>query len=395
MVIPRAVLAAMAPALALAATAACSGGDTTEAQPTGTTVAADAADDVTVAGDGTGVSGDDPGPAGDETLTGTPAGVDLDPSGNRVVSGPAALATADPIDIPVPATPIWIVPFDGAWIVVLDDGRAIEVEIDTGGTSTVTDLGPGPVDHPLLVFAGADGPVVASVLDHPLRPLFTDPLPDTRIVTADGVAAALVQPTDRYPHGVLGDQIEAAAVAVVPLDGSGGATTFGPDPPTVIEGVSPLLADLDGDGRDEVIVTHANGEVGAWLAAWTLDGELVAESEPIGRGNRWRNQLAAAATAPDGTVELIDVRTPHIGGTIQYFQLRNGELQQTGAAGGVHHPSHRQSEPRRGDRDRRRRGRSARCRRPDRRSPPTGCGDPGRDQDPNRRPPRSGRCADD
>ncbi|MEM9135049.1 MAG: hypothetical protein AAF962_19760 [Actinomycetota bacterium] len=268
---------------------------------------------------------------------GDPIGVDLNPSGNRVVEGAAAFDEAEPIDVALDGTPLWVVPIDGEWVVVLDDGTAHLVTVDAAGASTVTGIGSGPVDQPPLVVAGPDGPVVASVLEHPLLARFDDPLPDTRVVTADGVAAALVGPTDRYPHGVLGDRLEAEAVQIVFLD-EDRSITVGPDEPSVIEGISPILADLDGDGRPEVIVTLSNGEVGAWLAAWNLDGELVGESIAIGLGNRWRNQLAAAPTAPDGSIELIDVRTPHLGGTVEYFQLTDGELVLTaGRAGFTSH----------------------------------------------------------
>lgn len=55
-------------------------------------------------------------------------------------------------------------------------------------------------------------------------------------------------------------------------------------------------------------------ERGAWVAA----------GPPIGRGGRWRHQLAVAPFAPDGGLELVAVRTPHIGGTVELY-TREGE----------------------------------------------------------------------
>ena len=93
--------------------------------------------------------------------------------------------------------------------------------------------------------------------------------------------------------------------------------------PDVVEGVAPILADVDGDGAIEVVVTLSNSDGGARLAAYELNGSLVAESAPIGRGNRWRNQLAVGPFGPGGKTEIVDVRTPHLGGIVQAFQLRN------------------------------------------------------------------------
>ena len=81
------------------------------------------------------------------------------------------------------------------------------------------------------------------------------------------------------------------------------------------------------DGIHDILVTLANGDDGARLALFRLDGTRLAESDPIGRGNRWRNQLAIAPTGPDGEIEVIDVRTPHIGGTVQYFRVVDERLE--------------------------------------------------------------------
>ncbi len=148
---------------------------------------------------------------------------------------------------------------------------------------------------------------------------FTDPLPDSRIVSNGVVTVALVGPSDRYAHGVLGDELEATGLGI--LDADGPRTTIKIDEPDVIEAVSPMLADVDGDGTDEIVVTLSNADDGARLAAYSVAGELVAETAAIGQGNRWRNLLAVAPIGPNGEIEVIDVRTPHIGGTLQFFQF--------------------------------------------------------------------------
>ena len=86
------------------------------------------------------------------------------------------------------------------------------------------------------------------------RDLFADPLPDTRVVTDGQQLVALAAPTDRYDHGVLGDAIEASAVEIVAEDGSSRTPITIADP-DVIEAVSPMLGDVDGDGSLDVVLT--------------------------------------------------------------------------------------------------------------------------------------------
>ena len=144
------------------------------------------------------------------------------------------------------------------------------------------------------------------------------------MVRSGDFAVALAGPTDRYSHGVLGDAIEASAIVFVNLcTNERGRIEI--DPPDVIEGVAPLLADVDGDSELEILVTLSNDSDGARLAVYEFSGTLLAESAPIGRPNRWRNQLAVGPIGPGGETEVIDVRTPHIGGTVQAFRLVFGD----------------------------------------------------------------------
>jgi hypothetical protein len=153
----------------------------------------------------------------------------------------------------------------------------------------------------------------------------------------DGVQAALTGPSARYSHGVLGDELEASAITL--RDTAGGSTVIEVAAPDVIEGLSPMVADLDGDGTPEIIVTVSNAEVGARLVAYGLDGEIVAQSDPIGRGYRWLHQVAAGPLGSDGEIEIVVVRTPHIGGVVETYRLIDGHLEL--AASQVGYSSHR------------------------------------------------------
>lgn len=243
--------------------------------------------------------------------------MDLRADGNRIHPGRIDLAAATETDVALDGTPTWVIPHPtvpDAWYVTFDDGTASVVTID-GDTS---DAGRPLSEPPLL---DLEGRVVSAFVDHGL---FDDPLVDGRVVVSGDLAVVLAGGTDRYAHGVLGDAIEASAIAWVDLC-TGATGRIEVDVPDVIEGTAPMLADVDDDGEPEVLVTLANADDGARLAAFEFDGTLVGASEPIGQGNRWRNQLAVGPFGPQGETEIIDVRTPHIGGTVQAFRLARAD----------------------------------------------------------------------
>ena len=247
-----------------------------------------------------------------------PAGfrTDVSASGNRLFDGSIDLGVG-PVAVELGDEPVWVVATgDGSWLVTLEGGGAVIVD----GSGEVTP-GDAPADGaPPIV--RPDGQVVSA---HDELAAFDAPLPAGRVVHADRWSAALVSPTDRYAHAVLGDAIEAGAVEVLDRC-SGDVTRIEVPPPEVIEGVSPMLVDLDSDGVVEVVVTTANDEVGARLEAYRLDGTLLAVSDPVGRGRRWRNQLGAAPLGPEGAIELVDVQTPHLGGIVRFSRVEGGAL---------------------------------------------------------------------
>lgn len=249
------------------------------------------------------------------------ARTDINTSGNRVFD--ATLDLESPrIDIALGTEPAWILPATepGAWYVSLVDDTAVIVSADG---AVVPTQAPPPGEPPQLRTNDDGDLVVESAYDD--HGLFTDPLVDTRVVHSGPHAAALVGPTNRYAHGVLGDEIEASAVEIVNRC-TNERTRIEIDDPTVIEGISPLLADLDGDGKVEVLVTTSNSSRGGQLDAYRIDGSFLASSEPIGQGNRWRNQLGVAPLGPNGEIEVVDVRIPHIGGVVEFFRLDGDRL---------------------------------------------------------------------
>lgn len=144
-------------------------------------------------------------------------------------------------------------------------------------------------------------------------------LPDGTIATAssgDIRRAWYADPPERYGHGVLGDRIEAGSLAVTDADGN--PHLFRLPQTHVFEDITPRIADLDGDGGNEVVTIRAALDAGAAIAIYGLrDGQLVelAATPEIGTPNRWLN---IAAIVPDGDSGRIihAVRTPHLRGTL-------------------------------------------------------------------------------
>lgn len=258
---------------------------------------------------------------------------DIQPSGNRVLDQPIKDFGLQ-MTVDLPGQPEWIIPYpvnqQPGWYVTLTDGSAVTVT-QQGIVEPSRSATPGVAPEVDQRIGCAATDPAALVDAHRLHEVFDNPLPDTRVVESGSLLVGLVDPTDRYGHGVLGDSIEAGAIAIVDTATSQ-TTKITIEAPSVIEGISPMVADIDGDGADDILVTVANGEVGARLAAYRTDGTLIAESDPIGQGRRWRNQLGVGPVGPDGSVEIVDVRTPHIGGTVQYFRLIGDRLDRVAAS---------------------------------------------------------------
>ncbi len=191
---------------------------------------------------------------------------------------------------------------------------------------------PGSLDIAIEVIAADDARVRAASAPPPGR----DPVDAPADALPDGHPAHgtrnirtvwLVGQTSRYAHGVLGDAVEAGGLEVLLADGRRLRLELGRD--SVFEDLTPRLADLDGDGRDEIIVVRSYLDRGAALAVYGVVGgrlALLAETAPIGRPNRWLNPVGAADLDGDGTLEIAYVETPHIGGTLRIVVYDDGRL---------------------------------------------------------------------
>ena len=140
-------------------------------------------------------------------------------------------------------------------------------------------------------------------------------------------AAWLDQATRRYGHGVIGDAVEAGGLTAEISDGRRLTLTLDDD--SVFEDRLARIADIDGDGRDEILVVRSYLERGATLTvveATTEGLRIGAEAPPIGLSHRWLNPIGVADFDGDGRIEAALVETPHIGGILKLYERRGDRL---------------------------------------------------------------------
>ena len=158
--------------------------------------------------------------------------------------------------------------------------------------------------------------------------------------------AWLESPTHRYPHRSFGSTEHAAAlhVQVRMADGRLQDLTYQLPLNRVFEDLVPRLVDLDGDGRDEIVLVESDllrgaalvvlglrpvrpaaglsPKVGTADAPATIELIELARSPFAGSSFLWLNPLGFADFDGDGRTDLAAVITPHIGGTLTLYHYR-------------------------------------------------------------------------
>ncbi len=289
------------------------------------------------------------------------------PDGNRLVHGQGAMPGVQPLDISLDDQPRWLVgaPLSegSVWAAILLDGRVqafhvvgmqvepmpitqaelpphtpplLRVEDDVPRLVTAPTAGASSVTHPAkLTAAGARLAIVEASGDlvmwdgGEIGRLAVGALLDGRLLVDESARILLLtDATTRYDHGVLGDGVEAASITLVETSPAlRVAGKIDLNPPGVVEGIAPIWTDWTGDGKREIIVTLSDAQQGARLAMFSEAGALLASGPAIGRGYRWRHQIAVGPFGPDGELELVDVLTPHIGGVVEFYRLAGDQLQ--------------------------------------------------------------------
>ena len=163
------------------------------------------------------------------------------------------------------------------------------------------------------------------------------------------LSASLSDPTDRYPHGVLGRipsfttlTVEAQICEGCPEARVSARLTL--PAPLVFEDVAPRLWDITGDGRPEIVVVQSHENLGARLTVWTLRDtqeeaaplfRMIAATDFIGTRFRWLAPFGAGDFTGDGAIEIAYVETPHLGKVLRLVGLEGDRLVERASLAGV------------------------------------------------------------
>ena len=192
-----------------------------------------------------------------------------------------------------------------------------------------------------IAAVGSTGSTGAAACDRPawLDTDYPDSLTEDREASGPVRRAWFADATRRYDHAILGRDREPGTLWV-DADGNRGLCghAIALDPTHVFEDIAPRLADLDGDGVNEVIVVRTHVGQGAQLAVyrWTGDDLVLDAATPyIGQTHRWLAPLGAADLDGDGAMELAYVDRPHLAKVLRVWRYAPGRLTEIAAVSGL------------------------------------------------------------
>lgn len=160
-------------------------------------------------------------------------------------------------------------------------------------------------------------------------------------------SAEFAEPTRRYAHAVLGDDVEYAALVLHRSHLKAAPALRSDAVPRldqikirlplnrVFEDLAPRLVDLDNDGAPEVLVVESDAQMGAQLAIYDADGTKIAATPHIGTRFRWLAPIGAADLDGDGHIEIAYIDRPHLAKTLRIWRFENGALTEVASLPGL------------------------------------------------------------
>lgn len=153
-------------------------------------------------------------------------------------------------------------------------------------------------------------------------------LPEARIAIATDstVLAQYINPTTKYTHAILGDNLEAEGLLVYHREKY---LLLNLPESYVFEDIVPRLVDVTADGTPEIICIRTHLNRGAGLVIYQIAADTLLEYAyvaEIGRSSRWLNPAAVYDLDANGVLDIAWVQTPHIGGILKIAEIVPGEL---------------------------------------------------------------------
>jgi hypothetical protein len=158
---------------------------------------------------------------------------------------------------------------------------------------------------------------------------------------AAGIAKAWYdKDSDIYGHRIMGSIAEHLRLNAELTDGTVVTLDLaaGGNPTHVFEDMAPRLADMDGDGTNELVVVETDVAAGAALAIYGLgDGGLkkLAETPHIGSPFRWLAPVGVGDFNGDGRMDVAYVDRPHLAKLLRVWSFDGDNLTEIARASGL------------------------------------------------------------